>query len=445
MIRKTLIAGAVFAVLALFGFGGATTTQAGPGAGVNCDPVAPVPIPDSPGPAATVDCTVENGGIIKDLDVAIGITHTFKQDLVITVTHVDTGTSATLWNQNCGGNDNIAATFDDEGAPLTCPVGGAVQPQTPLSAFDGEKFHGTWRLTADDNIGIDTGTIDSFRLFATVNQGVLKVPTLANLWLCNQPATTCENKASGVEAVNLDVNLQDFIDDLDPKCVGFPNFADPATCDSVIVGSFEFEVRYDAKFVDVDVLPGEIWRDANVGVQCDSIEGEGFEQFRCNVKGKTEAGGITGPGNLAIVHVTPTADVYSILVANQLNGIATQLINQDCQLSDDQGHPIAVTGELCGDAAITIRYLEGDVHADCVIDVRDQQQIAFRWGSALGQLLYNSRYDLEPSYPKATDGDIDAKDLQLVYGRAGSTCKDPHPDQDPVDPKSKEGEPPIGA
>jgi hypothetical protein len=76
-----------------------------------------------------------------------------------------------------------------------------------------------------------------------------------------------------------------------------------------------------------------------------------------------------------------------------------------------------------------------------VIDVRDQQQIAFRWGSALGQLLYNSRYDLEPSYPKATDGDIDAKDLQLVYGRAGSTCFEPHPAQDPVDPKSKEGEP----
>jgi hypothetical protein len=78
-----------------------------------------------------------------------------------------------------------------------------------------------------------------------------------------------------------------------------------------------------------------------------------------------------------------------------------------------------------------------------VVNVQDQQQIAFRWASQLGQLLYNSRFDLEPSYPKKGDGDIDAKDLQLVYGRAGSTCKNPHPAQDPVDPKSKEGEPPV--
>jgi hypothetical protein len=298
--------------------------------------------------------------------------------------------------------------------------------------------------TTDTTLPGNGAGLDFSRLSLSVNKAVVKNPNLANLWLCNQDAPACENKESGVEGVNLDVDLNAPIGGLDPKCTGFPNFADPSTCDPQTIGSFEFEVRYDAKFVDVDVSPGGIWEDAGVPVECSSIEGEGFEQFRCNTKGKPIEGGVTGPGTLAVVHVTPTADVYSILVANQLNGIATQLINQDCQLSDTQGHPILLDGsDTCTNAAVTIRYLEGDVHADCVIDVRDQQQIAFRWGSALGQLLYNSRYDLEPSYPKATDGDIDAKDLQLVYGRAGSTCKDPHPAQDPVDPKSKEGEPPI--
>ena len=128
-----------------------------------------------------------------------------------------------------------------------------------------------------------------------------------------------------------------------------------------------------------------------------------------------------------------------MLIANQQNGIATQLINQGCQLADLQGHPI--TTAVCGDTAVTIRYLEGDVHADCIVDVLDQQQIAFRWGARLGNLLYNSRMDLEPSQPKKGDGDIDAKDLQFVYGRHNgvnpSTCKDPHPAQDPVDPKAK--------
>ena len=91
---------------------------------------------------------------------------------------------------------------------------------------------------------------------------------------------------------------------------------------------------------------------------------------------------------------------------------------------------------------MTIRYLEGDIHADCIVDVLDQQQIAFRWGSHLGNLLYNSRYDLEPSAPKKGDGDIDAKDLQFVYGRHGSTCANPHPPQDPRNGKVSEPPPP---
>jgi hypothetical protein len=85
--------------------------------------------------------------------------------------------------------------------------------------------------------------------------------------------------------------------------------------------------------------------------------------------------------------------------------------------------------------------LEGDVHADCVVNALDQQQIAFRFGARLGNLLYASIFDLEPSAPIKGDGDIDAKDLQFVYGRHGSTCKEPHPPQFPVDPKAKEATP----
>jgi hypothetical protein len=126
-----------------------------------------------------------------------------------------------------------------------------------------------------------------------------------------------------------------------------------------------------------------------------------------------------------------------MLIPNQGNGIATQLINQGCELSDLQGHPIKTA--ICGDAELTIRYLEGDVNADCEVNVQDQQQIAFRWGSHLGSLLYNSRFDLEPAAPKKGDGDIDAKDLQVVWGRHTSpadTCINPHAGQDPVDPKA---------
>jgi hypothetical protein len=233
--------------------------------------------------------------------------------------------------------------------------------------------------------------------------------------------------------VNFTLDLDEAIDSPDPKCVGPPNFQDPATCPTQVIGGFEFEVRFDPKLVNVDVTRGDLFAGRDE-VQCNSVRGEGFIQFYCVTTGKPSDAPI-GPGNLARVHVTPTADDYSLLMATQSNGITTQLINQDCNLADLQGHHIK--SAVCSDSAVTIRYLEGDVHADCVVDVRDQQQIAYRWGSQLGQLLYNSRLDVDPSEPSVGDGDIDVKDLQLVYGRHGSSCKAPHPPQPPVDPKAK--------
>jgi hypothetical protein len=274
------------------------------------------------------------------------------------------------------------------------------------------------------------------------NPAVVKLPRLANLWLCNSGAPTCTNPSAGVQEVILLDELDQAVRSQDPKCLA--SAPDPSTCPVQTIGSFEFEVRFDTKLVTVTVQRGSLFNRPEV--ECDSTAGEGFVQFRCVTKGKPSDAPI-GPGTLAQVHIRPTADVYSLLRASQDNGIVTRIINQDCQLADLQGHPIKLAGQsepsvgsgLCEEADITIRFLEGDVHADCVVDVHDQQQIAFRWGSQLGQLLYNENYDLEPHAPVLGDGDIDVKDLQTVYGRHGSTCKDPHPPQPPHDPKAKTG------
>jgi hypothetical protein len=277
-------------------------------------------------------------------------------------------------------------------------------------------------------------------------------PHVANLWLC-QPVASCATPAAGIGERDFYLNLGGPVRGLDPKCLATPTPAPPATpvpCARQSIGSFQFEVRYDSKLISVQVEPGSLWRDAGGNlfsdVSCDRIPTQNGIQFRCNVKGKSHL--LDGPGTLAVVKVTATADVYSMLIPNQGNGIVTQLINQDCQLSDLQGHPIKLAGQtlpgfgpaVCDDADVTIRYLEGDVNADCEVNVQDQQLIAFRWGAHLGSLLYNSRYDLEPAAPKKGDGDIDAKDLQAVWGRHNTitpdTCANPHPGQDPVDPKA---------
>jgi hypothetical protein len=263
-----------------------------------------------------------------------------------------------------------------------------------------------------------------------------KLPRFDNIWLCGDDVTS--EFLLNCNGTLIATGIGQPVTTPDPKCAGFPNFNPPETCPRQEVGAFEFEVRFDAKFVDVELLPLPFSDPAEH--ECATIRGEGFIQLRCNTKGK--ANPIDAPNVLALLAVTPTPDVYSLLRANQENGIVTQLINQDCQLADLQGHPIPVEGlDVCQNGAVTLRYLEGDVHADCEVNVRDQQQVAFRWGSRLGQLLYNENFDLEPAAPKLGDGDIDAKDLQVVYGRHGSTCHDPHPDQPPVDPKAKVGPP----
>jgi len=56
-------------------------------------------------------------------------------------------------------------------------------------------------------------------------------------------AGPCDNKSSGVEGVNLDVNLDSRSATSDPKCTGFPNFLPPEACGTQQIGSFEFEVQ----------------------------------------------------------------------------------------------------------------------------------------------------------------------------------------------------------
>ena len=71
-----------------------------------------------------------------------------------------------------------------------------------------------------------------------------------------------------------------------------------------------------------------------------------------------------------------------------------------------------------------------DVLADMVLHpVLDAQEIASRYGSFFGNLLYDPWYDLEPALK---DFDIDIKDLQKVWGRLGSTCLSPMPWETPL-------------
>ena len=203
------------------------------------------------------------------------------------------------------------------------------------------------------------------------------------------------------------------------------------------IAAFEFEVHYDSTKVCVDINEGPDWATAGAVciIQDDQPDSkpqlEGVARIGCVTIGKGH--GIDDLAVIATVDIYPQPEVYSQAKPNQNNGVVVQINNVGCDLGDEQGNAIPLFS--CEDADITFRYLEGDVSADCVVDAIDTQSIAFRWGTEKGSLIYKDFMNLEPSGTQS-DNDIDINDLQFVFGRFGSTCKAPHPDQDPVNPKA---------
>jgi hypothetical protein len=258
-----------------------------------------------------------------------------------------------------------------------------------------------------------------------------KLPPLSNLFLTNQPGPKLPpvNCQTGTDDAILQEVVGLPIATLDPKGSG----------QEQQLAAFEFEVRYDEKLVCVNLEPGPAWVAA--GASClifdkDVDQTAGISLMTCF----TDKGSAPGDAglHLANIIIKPQPELYSMIRPNQENGAVAQVLNQNCNLADAIGHGIPFFS--CEDADVTIRYLEGDVDANCEVDVRDGQALAFRWNAELGNLLYNAFYDLMPSVdgsglPLNGDGKISVKDIQFVFGRMGSTCDVPNPSQPPVNGK----------
>jgi len=256
-----------------------------------------------------------------------------------------------------------------------------------------------------------------------------KLPALQNLFLTRQgtkiPPVRCVD--SGNVALLAEVLTQP-VRGTDPK----PPFG-PRT-----VGGFSFQVKYDPLKVCIVLRAGPAWtvHPQQVCTIQDAVTAptlQGIARMTCVTLGKATTVDTNSPTGrvLAIIEVRAQPEIYSQAKPNQDNGQAVQISNEACKLTDLQGHAIPLVS--CDDAAVTVRYLEGDVEPDCQVNTLDTQAIAFRWGSQKGNTIYNGRFNLEPSGTQA-DQDIDINDLQFIYGRFGSTCANPWPAQMPVNP-----------
>ncbi len=179
---------------------------------------------------------------------------------------------------------------------------------------------------------------------------------------------------------------------------------------------------------------------ANNGQCTMSFVLENIVRFGCVTIG-TQNPGPQGSFALASLDLVPHPDLSNDIFPGNNNGVVTIIKDNGCEVVDIYGHAVqgSVNGGLtpvCGDLAVTVRILEGDVNLDCKVDVLDEQAIATRYGGFFGSLLYSKWYDLEPA---THDLDVDIKDLQKVFGRDGSTCQNPIPAQPPVGPPAPFG------
>ena len=179
---------------------------------------------------------------------------------------------------------------------------------------------------------------------------------------------------------------------------------------------------------------------ASAGTCASSLVLENLVHFACVADG--EGAGPTGDLDLASLWLAPHPDLASELVPGANNGVVTVITDSGCKLLDATGQPVAgsVSGggtPFCGDLAVTVRVLEGDLDLDCDVDLTDQQAMGFRHGAFYGGLSYSKWYDVEPQFH---DLDVDIKDIQKVFGRDGSTCQDPLPAQPPLAPLPAPGE-----
>jgi subtilisin-like proprotein convertase family protein len=138
----------------------------------------PVNILDNTTVFSTIEITDE--GIVRDLDVALDITHTWDSDLDVFLTAPD-GTRVELFSGVGDNGDNFEQTrLDDEATESittgVAPFTGSYRPMGRLSDLDGLEITGTWTLEISDNFDGDPGVLNAWSLFidvGSIGQGSL--------------------------------------------------------------------------------------------------------------------------------------------------------------------------------------------------------------------------------------------------------------------------------
>lgn len=112
--------------------------------------------------------TGQEGMTIDELAVTIDITHSYTNDLQVSIQHED-GTAINLVSFTGGSGDNFENTNFDDTAPVSIqsagpPFFGTFKPQESLSIFKNKPINGRWTLSIIDNANQDGGSLNFWKL-----------------------------------------------------------------------------------------------------------------------------------------------------------------------------------------------------------------------------------------------------------------------------------------
>lgn len=145
--------------------------------------------------SASVPVTITGGYTIGDMKVNLNLTHTYIQDMTISlVGPASIGSPVViLFKEACGDNDNIACTLDDIGSAPACSgipsVSGVIAPYQPLNTLNTLPANGEWTLRISDPYNGDGGVVNSFSIdicYITNSLG-LETNSLSNVTVYPNP------------------------------------------------------------------------------------------------------------------------------------------------------------------------------------------------------------------------------------------------------------------
>ena len=179
-------------------------------------------VQDSPGlvivdlNTVSTTITISQNVAITDLNLRLDISHSFVEDMIITLTSPAGAAASIIYNgaaDGCSG-DNLVTLFDDASInALACNLGGNAfpevdyMPSNPLSIFNGELTQGDWTLSVEDTFSSDQGVVNSWGLEYTYEFDSQPLDVFLDI---TQNAT---------------VNAQDFLESVTLACGGYSTLA----------------------------------------------------------------------------------------------------------------------------------------------------------------------------------------------------------------------------